>query len=91
MTSYLTYCIAYTCDLTSLPHGVWNEEMIVFQYCPSLQKDNVLEDFRNVHDVLFESIYMSLKKRQMPRLSPKVQRLIQQYGASLFNFLALHI
>ena len=71
MASYLTYCIACTCDLTSLPHGVWNKEMIVFQYCPSLQKDNVLEDFRKVHDVIFESVYMSLKKTQMPRLSPK--------------------
>ena len=42
MASYLTYCIACTCDLTPLPHGIWNEEMNVFQYCHFVQRDNVL-------------------------------------------------
>ena len=70
MASYLTYCIACTCDLTPLPHGTWSEEMSVFQYCPLLQRDNVLEDFRKVHDVLLDNIYVSLKKTKMLRLSP---------------------
>lgn len=34
MASYLTYCIAYTCNLTSLPHGVWNEEITIFNIAP---------------------------------------------------------
>ena len=62
MASYLTYCIACTCDLTSLPYGIWNEEMTVFQYCPSLQRDKVLEDFCKVHDVLLDNIYTSLRR-----------------------------
>lgn len=62
MASYLTYCIACTCDLSSLPHEVWNEEMTIFQYCPLLQKDRVLEDFWKMHDVFLENIHMSLKK-----------------------------
>ena len=76
MASYLTYCIACTCDLTPLPHGIWNEEMTVFQYCPLLQRDNVLEDFCKVHDVLLGNIYTSLKKTQMLRLSLEAQRLV---------------
>ena len=36
MASYLTYCIAFGCDLMPLPHGVWNEEIMLFQYCPLL-------------------------------------------------------
>ena len=71
MASYLTYCIACSCDLTSLPHRIWNEEMTIFQYCPSLQKDKVLEDFRKVHDVLLDNIHMSLRRTQMSRLSPE--------------------
>jgi len=81
MASYLTYCIACTCDVTPLPHGIWNEEIIVFQYCPLLQRDNVLEDFRKVHDVLLENVYVSLKKTRMPRLSPEAQKLVLQYGS----------
>ena len=76
MASYLTYCSVCTCDLTPLPHEIWNEEMFIFQYCPLLQRDNVLEDFSKVHDVLLDNIYASLKKTQMPRLSPKAQRLV---------------
>ena len=86
MASYLTYCIACTCDLTPLPHGVWSEEITVFQYYPLLQKDRVLEDFRKVHDVLMENVYVSLKKVSMPRLSPEAQRLIQQYGSYFIQF-----
>ncbi len=78
MASYLTYCIACTCDLTPLPHGTWNEEMRVFQYCPLLQRDNVLEDFRKVHDVLLDNVHMSLKKMKMPRLSTEAQKLVLQ-------------
>lgn len=81
MVSYLTYCMAFTCDLTPLPHGIWNEEMSIFQYFPLLQRDNVLEDFRKVHDVLLDNIYVSLKKTKMPRLSPEAQRLVLQYGS----------
>ena len=76
MASYLTYYIAYTCDLTPLPHGVWSGEMTVFQYCPLLQRDRVLEDFRKVHDLLIEKVYTSLKEMPMPRLSSEAQRLI---------------
>lgn len=76
MASYLTYCIACTCDLTPLPHGIWNEEMFVFQYCPLLQRNNVLEYFRKVHDVHLDNIYLSLKKKKMPKLLPKAQKLI---------------
>ena len=79
MASYLTYYIACVCDLIPLPHEVWSEEIIFFQYFPLLQKDRVLEDFRKVHDVLMENVYVSLKKVLMPRLSPEAQRLIQQY------------
>jgi hypothetical protein len=61
MASYLTYCIACTCDLTVLPHGVWSEQMTIFQYCPLLQKDRVLEDFCKVHDVLIGNVYLALK------------------------------
>ena len=86
MASYLTYCISCACDLTSFPDGIWNEEMIVFQYCPSLQKDKVMEDFRKVHDVLFENVYMSLKRTQMSRLSPEAKRLVQQYGSFFIQF-----
>ena len=86
MASYLTYYIACICDLTPLPHGVWNEEITVFQYCPLLQKDKVLEDFRKVHDVLMENVYVSLKKVLMPRLSPEAQRLIQQYKSYFIQF-----
>lgn len=61
MASYLTYYITCTCNLTSLPHGVWNEEVSIFQYFSLLQKDRVLKEFRKVHDVLLESFYLSLK------------------------------
>ena len=80
MASYLTYYISYTCNLTPLPHGVWSKERTIFQYCPLLQKDRILEAFWKVHDMLMESVYMSLKKMLMPRLSPKAQRLIWKYG-----------
>lgn len=72
MALYLTYWISCTCNLTSLPHGVWNEEIVVFQYYPLLQKDKVLGDFCKVHDVLFESVYMFLKNTQMPQISLEV-------------------
>ena len=62
MGSYLTYYIACTCNLTPLPYGVWSEEITIFQYCPLLQKDKVMKDFWKVHDILMESVYMSLKK-----------------------------
>ena len=42
MGSYLTYYISWTYNLTPLPHGVWSKEIIVFQYCPLLQKDKVV-------------------------------------------------
>ena len=77
MASYLTYCIACVCDLTPLPHEVWSEEIMVYQYCPLLQKDKVLESFRKVHDVLIENVHSVLNKTTMPRLSPEAQRLIQ--------------
>ena len=69
MASYLTYYIASICDLTPLPHGVCSEDITVFQYCPLLQKDKVLEDFRKVHDVLMENVHAVLKIVPMPSLS----------------------
>lgn len=81
MASYLTYCIACVCDLTPLPHEVWNEEMTVYQYCPLLQRDRVLESFRKVHDVLIGNVYTTLKKEPMPRLFTDAQSLIQHYGS----------
>lgn len=86
MASYLTYCIACTYDLAALPHEVWNEEMTIFQYCPLLQKDRVLEDFRKVHDILFENIYLALEGVQMPRLSSESLKLVQYYGSSFIQF-----
>ena len=65
--------------------------MIVFQYCPLLQRDNVLEDFCKVHDVLLDNIYVSLRRTRMLRLSPEAQRLVQQYGIFLFSFLGSRI
>lgn len=86
MASYLTYYISCTCDLTPLPHRVWSEEVTIFQYCPLLQKDRVLEDFRKVHDLLMENAFMSLNNMSMPKLSPKAQRLIQPYGSYFIHF-----
>ena len=51
MSSYLTYCISYVSKITSLSHESYNEEVTVYQYCPLLQRDKVLEDFRRPHDV----------------------------------------
>jgi len=87
MAPYLTYCIACVFDLTPLPHGVKNEEIIVFQYFPLLEKDKALENFRKVHDVLMENMYVSLMKAPMPRLSPKAQRLIQKYKSYFIQLL----
>jgi hypothetical protein len=79
MASYLTYYIAYVSNIAPLTHEVWNEEMTIYQYYPLLQRDNVLENFRKVHDVLIESVYVTLKKAPMPRLSSEAQKLIQKY------------
>ena len=68
MASYLTYYISCVINITPLIHEVWSEEMTIYQYYPLLQKDNVLENFRKVHDVLIESVYLTLKKEPMPRL-----------------------
>ena len=62
MASYLTYCITCVSNLTSLPHEIWSEDITIYQYFPLLQRDKVLESFRNVHDVLVESVHLSLKK-----------------------------
>ena len=69
MASYLTYYIACVNNLTSLPHEIWSEEIIVYQYCSLLQKDKVLEFFRKLHDVLIETVHLALKKEPIPRLS----------------------
>ena len=76
MASYLTYCIACVSNLTSLPHEIWSQEITIYQYCPLLQKDKVLENFRKVHDALIESVHLALKKAPMPRLSSEAQKLI---------------
>ena len=76
MASHLTYYITCVRNLTSLPHEIWSEEIIVYQYCSLLQKEKVLENFRKVHDVLIESIHLALKKTPMPRLSLEAQKLI---------------
>ena len=86
MASYLTYYIAYVSDLSPLPHEVWNEEITVYQYFPLLQKDKVLENFREVHDVLIENMHLSLKKAPMSRLSSEAQKLVQQYGSYFIQF-----
>ena len=79
MASYLTYYIACVSNLTSLPHEIWSEEIIVHQYCPLIQKDKVFKIFGKVHDVLIESVHLALKKASMPRLSSEAQKLIQHY------------
>jgi hypothetical protein len=79
MASYLTYCIACVSNPTSLPHEIGSEEITVYQYCPFIQKDKVLENFGKVHDVLIESVHLALKKASMPRLSSEAQKLIQHY------------
>ena len=86
MASYLTYCMACVCNLSPLPHEIWSEEIMVYQYCPLLQKDKVLENFRKVHDVFIEEVHLVLKKTPMPRLSPEAQRLVQQYGSYFIQF-----
>ena len=40
----------------------------------------MLENFRKVHDVLIESVHLSLKKINMPKLSSEAHKLVQQYG-----------
>ena len=60
MASYLTYSIACVSNITPLTHEVWNEKMMIYQYHPLLQRDNVLENFRKLHDVLIESVYVTL-------------------------------
>ena len=46
----------------------------------------MLEDFRKVHDVLIESVHLSLKKAPMPRLSLEAQKLIENYGSYIIQF-----
>ena len=86
MASYLTYCIAYVSNITSLPYETSSEDVTIYQYCPLLQRDRVLEDFRKVHDVLIESVHLSLKKAPMLRLSLEAQKLIQNYGSYFIQF-----
>jgi hypothetical protein len=66
MASYLTYYIACVSNLTSLPHEIWSEEITVHQYCPLIQKEKVLENFGKVHDVLIESVHLTLKRHLCP-------------------------
>lgn len=86
MSSFLTYCISCISNIASLPHEIWNEDVTVYQYCPLLQRDRVLENFRKTHDVLIESVHLNLKKVLTSRISPEAQRLIQTYGIYFIQF-----
>lgn len=46
----------------------------------------VLENFRKTHDVLIESVHLTLKKAPMPRISQEAQRLIQTFGIFFIHF-----
>ena len=46
----------------------------------------MLEIFRKVRDILIESVYLSLKKAPMPRLSSEAQKLVQQYESYFIQF-----
>ena len=86
MASYFTYCISCVSNITSLPHETWSEEITIYQYYPLLQRDRVLKYFRKVHDVLIESVHLTLKKVPMPRLSLEAQKLIKNYGSYFIKF-----
>lgn len=87
MSSYLIYCITCVSNIIFLPHEPWSEDVTIYQYCPLLQKDKVLEEFRKTHDVLIESVYLNLRKVSMLRISPEAQKLIQMYGSYFIQFI----
>ena len=74
MSSYLTCCIVRVSNITSLLHGTLNEDVTIYQYCPLLQRDRVLEDFKKTHDVLIESVYLNLRKAPMSTISLETQK-----------------
>ena len=46
----------------------------------------MLEDFKKMHDVLIESMHLSLKNAPKSRLSSEAHNLIQIYGSYFIQF-----
>ena len=80
MSSYLMYMLVTTQDLQYLSHEPWTENIIIYNHCPLLHKDKVLEDFRKVHDVFSGKLCFGMKSPLHHRLSPESQKLIKSFG-----------
>lgn len=87
MSSYLTYCLAYTQKLTSILYEPRNNEITMYEYFPMLWKNRALENYRRTYDVFLGKLCLELAGTPRMRISQEAQSFVQSYDHFYIQFL----